>query len=375
MDTLLDDIAILVRRCEGAAAAFDRSPLSDIIRRLRGASSSVGDSWSGSWLGYQAHVYHSGLNRPPVGLHFSSEWGLHHPYQGRIQEDWEEYPYETVRDEILRRARVPDFASLEDAAKHAEQTFRDAKLTLLASLEAAIAETQDRSLQAKRDAIEKLKDHTSQGDFLLALQPAGQLITRDRLALQQGIQPPHHLTFEAAIVAQTTYGKQLSELASLARSIQLYLEKRHKLKGGSVTKKEGSVFVGHGRSTVWRDLKDFIGDRLGLPWDEYNRQATAGMARTERLRQMLDEAVFAFLVLTAEDETKDGSLHARQNVIHEAGLFQGRLGFRRAIVLLEEGCEEFSNIEGLDQIRFPKGNLMARSEEIRRVLEREGLLA
>ena len=62
------------------------------------------------------------------------------------------------------------------------------------------------------------------------------------------------------------------------------------------------------------------------------------------------------------------------NAVHEAGLFQGRLGFMRAIVLLEEGCEQFSNIEGLGQIRFPCGNISAAFEEIRRVLEREGLI-
>jgi hypothetical protein len=40
-------------------------------------------------------------------------------------------------------------------------------------------------------------------------------------------------------------------------------------------------------------------------------------------------------------------------------LFQGRLGFDRATVLLEEGCEKFSNIHGLGRIRFPKGNISA----------------
>lgn len=86
---------------------------------------------------------------------------------------------------------------------------------------------------------------------------------------------------------------------------------------------------------------------------------------------MLDNAAFAFLVMTAEDEHIDQTLHARENVIHEIGLFQGRLGFRKAIILLEEGCREFSNITGLTQIRFPKGNIKAQFEEIRRVLERE----
>ncbi|AKF09457.1 hypothetical protein DB32_006606 [Sandaracinus amylolyticus] len=61
-------------------------------------------------------------------------------------------------------------------------------------------------------------------------------------------------------------------------------------------------------------------------------------------------------------------------MIHEVGLFQGRLGFERAIVLLEEGCEEFSNISGITQIRFPQGNVKAQFEEVRRVLERENIL-
>jgi predicted nucleotide-binding protein len=74
---------------------------------------------------------------------------------------------------------------------------------------------------------------------------------------------------------------------------------------------------------------------------------------------MLDAAAIAFLVLTAEDETADGKMQARMNVVREAGLFQGRLGFSRAIIMLEEGCEALSNIEGLGQIRFPKNKIKA----------------
>ena len=134
------------------------------------------------------------------------------------------------------------------------------------------------------------------------------------------------------------------------------------------------VFVGHGRSPAWRDLKDFLKERLGLDWEEFDRQPVAGQSIKDRLEDMLKNANFAFLVFTSEDEHSDGSRHARENVIHEAGLFQGRLGFAKAIILLEDGCQEFSNLSGLLQIRFPKGNILAKSEEIRRVLEREGLL-
>ncbi|MCU0237828.1 MAG: hypothetical protein MUC29_00145, partial [Pyrinomonadaceae bacterium] len=52
--------------------------------------------------------------------------------------------------------------------------------------------------------------------------------------------------------------------------------------------KKGKVFIGHGRSQCWRDLKDFLQDRLKLEWDEYNREPTAGMAIKERLEEMLD---------------------------------------------------------------------------------------
>jgi predicted nucleotide-binding protein len=134
------------------------------------------------------------------------------------------------------------------------------------------------------------------------------------------------------------------------------------------------IFIGHGRSPVWRELKDFLADRLSLPWEEFDRKAVAGMTTYERLHCMLANANFAVLVMTPEDEHADSTLHARENVIHEVGLFQGRLGPRRAIVLLEEGVTTFSNIHGLSHISFPQGRVSAAFEDIRRVLEREGVI-
>jgi predicted nucleotide-binding protein len=86
---------------------------------------------------------------------------------------------------------------------------------------------------------------------------------------------------------------------------------------------------------------------------------------------MLTESSLAFLVLTGEDETADQCLRARQNVIHETGLFQGKLGFSRAIVLLEEGVEEFSNLAGIQHISFPKGHISETFGEVLAVIRRE----
>jgi predicted nucleotide-binding protein len=96
---------------------------------------------------------------------------------------------------------------------------------------------------------------------------------------------------------------------------------------------------------------------------------------SNRLEEILNNAAFAFLILTAEDEQADGRLRARENVVHEAGLFQGRLGFKKAILLFEETCEKFSNIHGLGYIPFPTGKINATFEDIRKVLEREDVIA
>lgn len=134
------------------------------------------------------------------------------------------------------------------------------------------------------------------------------------------------------------------------------------------------IFIGHGHSQVWRELKDFLQDRLGLKYEEFNSESAAGTSTTARLEAMMEGASFAFVIMTAEDERIDGTVHARENVIHEAGLFQGRLGFKRSIILKEEGCQEFSNISGLTHIPFPKNRISAAFEDIRKVLEREGII-
>ena len=89
---------------------------------------------------------------------------------------------------------------------------------------------------------------------------------------------------------------------------------------------------------------------------------------------MLESCCIAFLIMTGEDKHTDNTLHARENVIHEIGLFQAQLGYERAIILLEEGCEIFSNIQGITYIPFPKGNIRAVFEDIRGVLKRESII-
>lgn len=131
------------------------------------------------------------------------------------------------------------------------------------------------------------------------------------------------------------------------------------------------IFIGHGQSTQWRDLKDHLQDKHNYPIEAYEIGARAGHAIRDILEKMLDKSSFAILVMTGEDKDEKGNLHARDNVIHELGLFQGKLGFPKAIVLLEEETQEFSNIHGMQQIRYSKGNIKETFGEILATLKRE----
>ncbi len=137
------------------------------------------------------------------------------------------------------------------------------------------------------------------------------------------------------------------------------------------SEKEPTVFIGHGQSQQWRDLKDHLHEKHGYRIEAYEIGARAGHAIRDILEDMLSKSSFAIIVMTGEDKDDEGNLHARDNVIHELGLFQGRLGFSRAIVLLEEGTQEFSNIHGIQQVRYSKNSIKETFGEVLATLRRE----
>ena len=137
---------------------------------------------------------------------------------------------------------------------------------------------------------------------------------------------------------------------------------------------ENCIFIGHGRSKLWARVQVFIQDEMKVKTISYESESRAGKSIVPILEDMLDKATFAILILTAEDETKDGKMRARQNVIHEAGLFQGRLGFEKAILLLQNGSENFTNVDGLQYIGFSDENIEQTFYELQRVLKRESII-
>jgi hypothetical protein len=339
---------------------------------LEDGANQVGKAWSRSWFGYQSRVYYAGLRTPPPGAHFSSEWGLKQLYTMGSRGDWEEFPEGTVEAEIRRRAGDPDLSEALAASEKARLPFERRRDDMISILRTVKGKSDDQFIEKLVEEAENAKAFT-EAEFIAYLRPSGQMMSRDAIAITQGLWAPPHISVLAEVLSIKAPKFACESLANIARRAFSHIERSEKSQA-KADRIGTNVFIGHGRSKEWKDLKDFIKDRMRLPWDEFNRVPVAGIPNTVRLSTMLDAAVIAFLVLTAEDEQADGRLQARMNVVHEAGLFQGRLGFTQAIVMIEEGCEEFSNIAGLGQIRFPKNDIKAAFHDVQLILEREGLI-
>ena len=318
-------------------------------------------------MGYHAYVYYAGLASPPPGAHFSQEWGLMQAFSGGTVGEWVEFDPDEVEVAIKEAAGNPDMTPASSLSAEIAAEFETSRMDVLSVLEPRKAK--DQLLQRLWDRLDKLSIK-GPAAMLQAWLPNGQFMTRDTTAMGQGLWTPPHLSVLSEVLAVRSALDRTTKLSSIARQAGRHMARHQRPRTSG-----HRVFVGHGRSQVWLELRNFLKDRLGLEVDEFNRVPVAGVAHTERLIEMLDAAVMAFVVMTGEDEQPDGSFQPRMNAVHEVGLFQGRLGFSRAIVLLEEGCPEFTNIEGLGQLRFPKGKVSAIFEEVRQVLERENVLA
>lgn len=374
MNNLSEELSVIAEDLEQLVKKADVPGVRKPLKSLEDAANDVSKAWSGSWLGYHANIYYAEFKAPPPGAHFSQEWGF---VQTMASEgttgDWREYSSDQVEKAIFVLAGSPKLGAARSLAKRSAAKFNNQKPEVLSLLTAALMEANDSFLAAIKTEVDELKI-ISQSEAIDGLRPRGQLITRDSLAHSQGFWTPSHVIVLSEVFSLKQPVETCKRLAHKCRKAASHLARIEERRKPQARQVGSNVFIGHGSSPAWRDLKDFVQDRLDLPFEEFNRVPIAGKTNIARLSEMLDSSAIAFLVMTGEDEHADGKLHARMNVVHEAGLFQGRLGFTKAIVVLEQGCEEFSNIQGLGQIRFPKGNVSAVFEEIRKILEREGIL-
>jgi len=168
-------------------------------------------------------------------------------------------------------------------------------------------------------------------------------------------------------------GKAISDFKQLAKDIDSIVRDNRAFEI-AVSDIKHRVFIGHGHADDWKKVADFLQNRLNLVVEEYDQTSPLGYTVSARLEQMLATASLAIIVMSAEDEQQDQTLRARQNVIHEIGLFQGRLGFEKVIPLRHKDCVSFTNVSGINEIQYDSGNWEDIFSKIRHVAIREGLL-
>jgi predicted nucleotide-binding protein len=119
------------------------------------------------------------------------------------------------------------------------------------------------------------------------------------------------------------------------------------------------VFISHGKSPDWREVQSYVEKDLSIETLELAQEPSRGRTVLQKLNDESDKCSFAVVVMTGDDQVGTGSPRARENVLHEIGFFQGKLGLENVCLLHEEGTSIPSNIHGLVYIPFPKGLVSA----------------
>ncbi len=376
MERQIAELSEIGKNLVEIATEVDDSSIATTLNTLEMNANRVGQAWSGSWIGYHSLVYFRNFERPPTGTYFDKEFGLGH--FSSSDRNWLEFSIDQVREKIKEGLSQESLKHVVKTCDMCKKAFDKNKFSIHSIFQTLDSSNGDSILDQLGSRVNQLSEF-SQSNRTRA---PSQSITRDSIAMQQGIWMPPHI--EALIFVESTqfYLSRVHKLIEIVEQAISHL-KRANVAARTTQVSNDRVFIGHGQTFDWYALQNFLEKDLKLKVDEFNRVPIGGVSTKERLQQMLCSSCFAFLVLTADDEIAvNDSAHeqdkirkqARMNVIHEAGLFQGKLGFEYAIILLENGCEEFSNIHGVGQIRFDKGKLSSTFHEVRRHLEDRGIL-
>jgi len=206
-------------------------------------------------------------------------------------------------------------------------------------------------------ADDEIEDATGAGDVFAAGLLA--VLTCDRLQIEMGSLLGMRLAkHKLRYVGSTGHAQFAQVTREFIRSLDRERRARVLPRG---------VFIAHGARPDWLAVQRFIEERFGLPVYSFESGPWSGRAVAEALAEYLDRCSLAICVLTVEDFTGDGQRMGRQNVIHEVGLFQGRHGFDRVIVLVEEGCDFVPQAARPYLVQFPRnriGNVFYQLDEM-----------
>jgi sugar/nucleoside kinase (ribokinase family) len=134
------------------------------------------------------------------------------------------------------------------------------------------------------------------------------------------------------------------------------------------------VFLVHEGKRDWRVVRNFIVSKCKLEVFELSLADINENTLAEIMEEQLPRCSFGVCVLSPRTPPAGAAADADQDLVHQAGILQGRYGFKRVAILAEQGCQTFSNIAGLIHLNFPPGQVETTFFELERMFQREGLI-
>ncbi|MBY0357954.1 MAG: hypothetical protein K2W82_08135 [Candidatus Obscuribacterales bacterium] len=229
MKTLFtDDLREIATRLREQSAGI--SQLDAAVSSVERAANRVGQSFSGSWLGYHSRVYYADFAAPPPGARFNPEWGLMLDRRmvsamgglsGSVG-NWQEYLSETVASEILRMAGDPSFDTKESKASFEE--FKKAKSETRSIIEALRLVHWDSYLEDLEAAINKLT-MVDANTIASSQSSRSQFACRDQRAMAEGFQIPQHIMVLARLTVIRNSFSLCADLSALLQQMASHLDR------------------------------------------------------------------------------------------------------------------------------------------------------
>ena len=148
MNNLLEDIQKIKSNCLDALKIFETENIKNTFDTLEESIGKIAQSWSGSWIGYQAYTYYANFSPPASGDIFSIEWGLQSVFKHPASENWIQYNYDKVLSAILDKANISkeQVDELENSLSVSKKVFQDSRNEFITFIEIAYNENQDKLL-------------------------------------------------------------------------------------------------------------------------------------------------------------------------------------------------------------------------------------
>lgn len=148
-------------------------------------------------------------------------------------------------------------------------------------------------------------------------------------------------------------------------------KKDEKNKDEKKLKLTNKIFIVHGHNEAVKEKVARVLEKLNLQPIILHEQPDGGKTIIEKFEANSDDVNFAVVLLTGDDKGKsnnsdDYKLRARQNVIFEMGYFMGRLSRSRVFMLLEEGVEKPSDLDGIVYTPLKEGWQQKLVKELKR---------